>query len=818
MSEPTSNKAGGRVFRIDRECYVIYVGSDDHRVRPFLRVGTSPNFPDRIRPYIGTVVLSDRVTGNPLQEAETVGAVGPRRPEYTGSPELVHAFSPLTGMDRVRERPILSSDRQLPQGAFVEFLTDGNLHLTVNGHRIYDLDEVEQNDRHGAYLLDRVVSAIRSSGGIYDAEVFGPAGFLVGTDRSVFRFSQGTLTATALQSGAVEALARRLIDPELLAATAGPADPEELLRWGKWRLRRVLLSGSSQPVVIARDPSSSEAPRRLDHLLEVLRVAGVPVERAPVSREFDLPQIPGEPAPTTLRVSSRGEWPTIPSRIVGGTVPVVPGVPYRVFSGVDALPQGKAAGADPKELDRERDDAYGTLMSLLHSWNTDALGLEETKPENFSQRAAELLAACPAPVWADLYPSGEGYSVRFMVQHGFSLKYARENIAAVERIDSALEDRVPPGEIFRGEQRRLLAFLDELLEQRRATTRPPVATSPAATPAAANPTAAPPTAPEDGVESVEEGSPADQSRGGAQNPNPQEPAERPAASVAASGVESSNPSAAKRTKGGAGAAGASPGGGSDGPSRSPRSRGGRSFSESSRRGWRGPTFVVVGVVLIAGAVALLLWRDDTGERYLARLGSRSETALVADDDAGGASNDDGAANDRDDVARDDATTDSDDGAANDDGGGATNGGAANDPDAAGDPEETDDGTATDAPIIVTETDILRMVNRIAELNDYAPIGSMAPDARDPNWIFPGNQLKLPNQELYEIRRGDTMWAISDRFIRQSAQEHMWTLTSLSERIQRGERPVNQLRVLLEETYVETTRRRAGELLSEIGVE
>jgi hypothetical protein len=296
--------------------------------------------------------------------------------------------------------------------------------------------------------------------------------------------------------------------------------------------------------------------------------------------------------------------------------------------------------------------------------------------------------------------------------------------------------------------------------------------------------------------------------------------------------------------------------------------------------------VVVGVILIAGAVALLLWRDDTGEGYLARLGSQSEAALAVDGENGGDSNSDddgpvgGDSNSGDDgsVGGDSAApagtdavaalpdeepsgadgSDADGGPIAEDPVGTTEraapeGSAANDTTeptdatdddtaSAGTTEPTDatgddisradrapsdqvttvsagnDGDGGDDPVIVTVTDILRMVNRIAQLNGYAPIGSMAPDARDPDWIFPGNELELPNQRLYEIRRGDTMWAIADRFIQQSAQEHNRALSDLSERIQQGERPTQELQVLLDEAYVESTRRRAGELLTEIGVE
>jgi hypothetical protein len=845
----------------------MYVGSDDHRVRPFLRVGTSPHLPDRIRPYIGTVVLSDRVTGNPLQEADTVGAVGPRRPEYTGSPELVHAFSPLTGMDRVQERPISSSERQLPQGAFVEFLTDGNLHLTVNGHRIYDLDEVERNDRHAAYLLDRVGAAVRGSGGAYAADVFQPEGFLVGTDRSTFRFSQGQLTATALQSGAVTALARRLIQPEWLEVVAGPADPDELLKWGKWRLRGALLDGASRPMIVSQAAGSDE-PRRMDHLLDVLRVAGVPLERAPVSREFDLSGIPGEPDATTLRVSGRGEWPAVPAEILDG-VPLVPGVPYRVFGGFEAIPSGDAAGVDPAEMARGRDDAYGKLMNLLHGWNTTSLSGEDAKPEQFVQRAGELLAVCPAPVFADLYPSGEGYTVRFMVQHGFSLKFARENLTALERIDTALRDSDEDGEFFRRERRRLLALLDELLEQRRATTR------------------APSPAPEPTPDS-------DSRSSGA----PQTPPERNRSAETTSAASSSDSAPDDRhtddrhttdsSRNTAGSPHVPRTGGAAGTHDTRRTAADSAVAGSGRRKWRGPVFVVVGVILIAGAVALLLWRDDTGEGYLARLGSQSEAALSVDGEIGGDpggadegqnGGDPGGADDSPDGGESAAPggTDADgepmmDDAGGDDGSGVDDpsiGGSTDQADSDSPPttdttdsdsppttDTTDTGNARnesissvdtgvsseaapsdqatavstgsgeggeagedgEAPIRVTVTDILRMVNRIARLNGYAPIGSMAPDARDPDWIFPGNELELPNQRLYEIRRGDTMWAIADRFIQQSAQEHNRALADLTERIQQGERPTEELQVLLDEAYVETTRRRAGELLAEIGVE
>ena len=125
---------------------------------------------------------------------------------------------------------------------------------------------------------------------------------------------------------------------------------------------------------------------------------------------------------------------------------------------------------------------------------------------------------------------------------------------------------------------------------------------------------------------------------------------------------------------------------------------------------------------------------------------------------------------------------------------------------------------TDVDVEVTLTDILEMVNAIARSNGYAPIGRAVADGRDPDWIFPGTTLIMPDRSLHDVAPGDTMWGIADRFLQAHGRENGAALVLLERRIEEGERPMDELRQMMENAYLRSTRRRARQLIDQLGGE
>ena len=57
-----------RIFRIGRECYVVYLGRERDDVKPFLRIGSTWDIPDEVHEAVSTTVITDDHLGSPLLE------------------------------------------------------------------------------------------------------------------------------------------------------------------------------------------------------------------------------------------------------------------------------------------------------------------------------------------------------------------------------------------------------------------------------------------------------------------------------------------------------------------------------------------------------------------------------------------------------------------------------------------------------------------------------------------------------------------------------------------------------------------------------
>ncbi len=69
---------------------------------------------------------------------------------------------------------------------------------------------------------------------------------------------------------------------------------------------------------------------------------------------------------------------------------------------------------------------------------------------------------------------------------------------------------------------------------------------------------------------------------------------------------------------------------------------------------------------------------------------------------------------------------------------------------------------------MTNIDLLNLTNLVAERNNYHRIvydyQKKYTRGRDPDWIFPGNVLVMPDSSKVKIKQGDTMWDICDNYL------------------------------------------------------
>jgi hypothetical protein len=75
-----------------------------------------------------------------------------------------------------------------------------------------------------------------------------------------------------------------------------------------------------------------------------------------------------------------------------------------------------------------------------------------------------------------------------------------------------------------------------------------------------------------------------------------------------------------------------------------------------------------------------------------------------------------------------------------------------------------------ASIRITVLDIYYCVNEIAIRNGYSTLDEQGTQKPDPNRIYPGGVLTLPNASSYVIDLRDTMWGISTWYIRENIRE------------------------------------------------
>jgi hypothetical protein len=213
----SSLSLGERVFHIDQECYIIYLGTDRDDYKPLLRIGNSPKLTRKIIENVYNIVVTDSLTGNPGLEPENMNRADTRENRYVGDRKstgnylgFIHQFKIENGTATSLEELKKTHDR-----AEVFFYKDGNIHVLYDEQLLFDLKRQEQKDLH---FIERShwLGELHSRNSLrYFPEDFEAPGFAL-LGKNIFLYEKGRITACGLPEDYFKSYILSGTDPDLI--------------------------------------------------------------------------------------------------------------------------------------------------------------------------------------------------------------------------------------------------------------------------------------------------------------------------------------------------------------------------------------------------------------------------------------------------------------------------------------------------------------------------------------------------------------------------------------------------------------------------
>ena len=159
-------RAPERIFQIDRDTFLIYVGLQAESESPFVRVGSGNLIPESMLPHIGSVILPENNPINVAMEMEWLEASmsqGQEKVHYLGAKEQISQLQKLAKLRYSSKKNALAysqeDDPKLPletevfgpplrdlakDKVTVNQMRDGNFVIFVGSTRVFDHSTVER--------------------------------------------------------------------------------------------------------------------------------------------------------------------------------------------------------------------------------------------------------------------------------------------------------------------------------------------------------------------------------------------------------------------------------------------------------------------------------------------------------------------------------------------------------------------------------------------------------------------------------------------------------------------------------------------------
>lgn len=231
MLDEFVQEPGSRVFHLDDECYVIYVGSHWDDYKPFVRIGTSEKLPEQLKPIISTIVVPDMLTGNPLDEPESLNGRTTKDTRYLGDAKTVERFKTFLHEENVASESFQAADHEEEDArhVFVYFYADGNIRVKFKKHDVFDLKKREQTDHHFTVHAQQAKNRFGRSPFKLPGDIYQRPSFAVVAGRP-YLIARGEIAALELAPSYFTELASAGIDPDRVATVRAPQADQALIR------------------------------------------------------------------------------------------------------------------------------------------------------------------------------------------------------------------------------------------------------------------------------------------------------------------------------------------------------------------------------------------------------------------------------------------------------------------------------------------------------------------------------------------------------------------------------------------------------------
>jgi hypothetical protein len=809
MLELFDQNPQSRVFRVDRECYIVYLGAHWEDYKPFLRVGTSTSLPASLPPIVSSIIVPDVLTGNPLDEPASLAGDAGGETHYIGDVKTVEAMKAFVGQDTIPVEAIEAIDHEEDDGkhVLVYYYKDGNLKIKFRKNEIFDLRRREKLDGHYVAHANDVKNQYGRSPFKLPGDAYQDPGFIV-AGSVPYLVSRGQLAALDLASDYFFTLSSAALDADRVATVRSDDPDAALIRFFK----RARTRNRAVHVVSVR-PERVKAAAGLFRENSQLPIRAVPVDASSGRYEFQrftvtdgggrtIAALEGRPGSVIFGEASKSDTAEdirvdVKDRsiLVGGRkYSLLQGMLYQLASGdltrtaieTDYLPEKNYPYRDMLS------QGESALIGQLQYFFSELFAGRDSGKVIKTIRGLDVVRGRAA-----VHPL-----VQILVHN--AIEFCRFISATESRLSSgadALESAVSRlgisaagmpaflpivGELYQAEEGTFLfyRFAQRITSDRYAHAES-IAESIAALPS---------------VDYEAERKRLEDLIAGLATPEQMDEARMRRIAEAKKPAQK-KPTPTSEAEAVAEAAAAEPEEGFD----SADGRGGR--RRRSRGGW---IIAAAAIIIIALLLGLLLtgvipnrWFGD--ETQIVDSGGDG-TDAGDQTDAAGTDGSDGTAADGTDASADgtdqagaDSSADGADAAGTD--GTAVDGqsstadgqdGAASAGDAASDstsdpgvtvPPGWEDSlpalraldqergvTITDTSVIgpggieITLNDIILLVNQIATENGYDTMDEQNPLLPDPDWIYPGNVFVLPNSARYTVEEGDSIWVIAIRYM------------------------------------------------------